>query len=194
MRRRTALAVPLLLAGCGLAERPYVARRDWAFDIRRPATLPPPQTHLARGPVLLVRDLAAGPGMEARGLQARLPDGQVQVAFYDRWAVPPAEGVSDALRAWLLASGKFAAVIGPASLANPDLVLEGEVQSLYVEGTTARAVLGMRLLDLHGGPPRIRLQRSIAASAPVVGQGPAAQVAAMNAALAQVFAAIEAAA
>lgn len=195
MKRRTLLttpllAAPLVLAGCGLATRPYVARRDWAFAIRRPTTLAAP----ARGPVLLVRDLAAGPGMGARGLQTRLPDGQVQVGFYDRWAVPPAEGVGDALRAWLLASGKFAAVIGQASLANPDLVLEGEVQSLYVEGTAAHAVLGVRLLAMHGPAPQIRLQRSIAGTAPLVGQGPAADVAAMNAALARVFAAIEAAA
>lgn len=193
-RRRILLAAPLLLAGCGLAERPYVARRDWAFDIRRPTALPPPPA----GPVLLVRDLSAGPGMGDRGLQTRLEDGQVRVAFYDRWAVPPAEGVGDALRAWLLASGKFAAVIGPASLATPDLVLEGEVQSLYVEGDVAHAVLGIRLLDMHGAAPRIRLQRSLAASAKLPGGGKAgdaaAEVAGMNAALAKVFAAIEAAA
>ena len=190
MKRRTLLATPLLLAGCGLATRPYVARRDWAFSVRRPTSQPAP----ARGPVLLVRDLTAGPGMMARGLQTRLPDGQVRVAFYDRWAVSPAEGVGDALRAWLLASGRFAAVIGPASLANPDLVLEGEVQSLYVEGAEAHAVLGVRLLAMHGPAPQIRLQRSIARTAPLTGQGPAADVAAMNAALARVFTAIEAAA
>ena len=187
MRRRTLLALPLALAGCGLQTRPYVARRDWAFAIRRRTTLPAP----ARGPVLLVRDLTAGPGMAARGLQTRQADGEVAVAFYDRWAVPPAEGVGDALRAWLLASGKFAAVLGPASLASPDLVLEGEVQSLYVEGGVAHAVLGVRLLAMHGAAPRVRLQRSLAASAPVAGPGPAAAVAAMNAALARVFAAIE---
>ena len=145
-KRRTILALPVLLAGCGLATRPYVARRDWAFDIRRPNSLPAPP----RGPVLLVRDLAAGPGMQARGLQTRLPDGQVRIAFYNRWAVPPAEGIGDALRAWLLASGRFAAVLGPASLASPDLVLEGEAESLYIEGATAHASLGMRLLDMHG--------------------------------------------
>ena len=190
MRRRALLALPLLLAGCSLPTRPYVARRDWAFDIHRPTALPAP----AHGPVLLVRDLSAGPGMEARGLQTRLPDGQVEVAFYDRWAVTPAEGIGDALRAWMLASGKFSAVLGPASLATPDLVLEGDVGSLYVECGAAHAVLGVRLLAMHGPAPRIRLQRSIAATAPLAGQGPAAEVAAMNAALARVFAAIERAA
>lgn len=190
MKRRTLLAAPLLLAGCGLATRPYVARRDWAFDIVRPTSLTAP----AGAPVLLVRALLAGPGLEARGLQTRLPDGQVQVAFYDRWAVAPAIGIGDALRAWLLASGKFSAVLGPASLANPNLVLEGAIDALYVEGTTAHASLGMRVLAMAGPAPRIRLQREVAATAPVTGKGPAAEVAGMNAALARVFAAIEAAA
>jgi ABC-type uncharacterized transport system auxiliary subunit len=206
--RRALLALPLLVAGCGLSGRPYVARRDWGFDIRRPSVLPAP----ARGPVLLVRDLDSGPGMADRGLQTRLADGQVDVAFYDRWAVPPAEGVADALRAWLLASGKFSAVLGPASLATPDLVLEGEVQALYVQRGVAHAMLGIRLLDMHGAAPRIRLQRSLEGSAPVAGKvagapgaatgdaaavattDAAAEVAGMNAALAQVFGAIEAAA
>ncbi len=187
-----ALALPAVVAGCGLSGRPYVARRDWGFEVRRPGALPA----AARGPVLLVRDLDAGPGMDDRGLQTRLADGQVTVAFYDRWAVPPAEGVSDALRAWLLASGKFAAVLGPASMATPDLVLEGEVQALYVEGQVAHARLGVRLLDMHGAAPRIRLQRSVEGSAPMAGTAgdAAAEVAGMNAALAAVFSAIEAAA
>jgi ABC-type uncharacterized transport system auxiliary subunit len=191
------LALPALVSGCGLSGRPYVARRDWGFDIRRPGALPaPPAGPSGGGTVLLVRDLDAGPGMDDRGLQTRTPDGQVQVAFYDRWAVPPAEGVADALRAWLLASGKFAAVLGPASLATPDLVLEGEVQALYVEGQVAHARLGIRLLDMHGAAPRIRLQRSLAGHAPVAGKpgDAAAEVAALNAALAEVFSAIEAAA
>lgn len=188
MKRRVLLAAPLLLAGCGLATRPYVERREWAFDARRPQTLLAPPS----APVLLVQALAAGPGMEARGLQTRLPDGQVQVAFYDRWAVEPALGVADALRAWLMASGKFSAVVGPASLANPNLVLEGEVAALYVEGAVAHAALGVRLLAMSGPAPRIRLQRTVAATAPVAGKDPAAEVAGMNAALARVFAQIEA--
>src|SRR5450759_2112909 len=107
MRRRGVILLPALLAACGLAERPYAERRQWPLLLRRPQSLPP----RPGGPVLEVRTLRAGPGLEARGLQSLEPDGSIRTAFYEEWAVPPAQGAEDALRLWLADCGRFAAVL-----------------------------------------------------------------------------------
>jgi ABC-type uncharacterized transport system auxiliary subunit len=190
MRRRCLLVVPLLLAGCGLSERPYVERRQWSLQVPRPAALP------ARpgGRVLLVRSVSASPGLETRGLQSRGADGTVHTDPYEEWFVPPAEGVEDALRQWLAASGRFAAVLAPGSRVSADLVLEGQLVTLcsIPAEHRAQAVLALTLLD-HAAEatPRIRLQRSIAADAPLAGADAGVAAQAMCAALAGVFAQAE---
>src|SRR5215472_8066786 len=129
MRRRRVLALPLLLAACGLSERPYAERRQWPLLIRRPNALPP----RTGGRILEVRPINAGPGLEVRGLQSLEGDGSLHTAFYEEWAVPPAEGIGDALRLWLAGSGKFGAVVAPGSRLTADLVLEGELTALWTE-------------------------------------------------------------
>src|SRR5271166_1793437 len=137
------------LAGCGLSERPYVERRDWPLTVTRPAPLPP----RAGGRVLLVRTVEPGPGMQARGIQTLLPDGSVDVAFYEQWAAPPAEAVDADLRNWLAQSGLFAAVISPGSQASPDVVLEARLTALIADPRAheARATMSVLLLAMLTG-------------------------------------------
>jgi len=193
MRRRAALlqALPALLAACGLAERPYAERRDWPLLVPRPQPLP----RRADGPVLEVRTLRAGPGLEARGLQSLEADGSIRVAFYEEWAVPPAQGVGDALRLWLEQCGRFAAVLAPGSRMTADLVLEGELEALWTEPAAhrAHAALTVVVVQQHAAVPGIRLQRTLTADAPLAGDQPADAVAAQIAALADIFRQIEAA-
>jgi ABC-type uncharacterized transport system auxiliary subunit len=191
MRRRRALLLLPLLAGCGLAERPYAERREWPLLVRRPQALPP----RAGGPVLEVRTLRAGPGLEARGLQSLQADGSIRTAFYEEWAVPPAQGVEDSLRLWLADCGRFAAVVAPGSRMPADLALEGELTALWSEPAAGRAhaALGIVVVDQRGAVPHIVQQRTAAADAPLAGATPPDAVAAQTAALAAVFAAIEAA-
>jgi cholesterol transport system auxiliary component len=190
MRRRGVILLPALLAACGLAERPYAERRQWPLLLRRPQSLPP----RPGGPVLEVRTLRAGPGLEARGLQSLEPDGSIRTAFYEEWAVPPAQGAEDALRLWLADCGRFAAVLAPGSRMPAERVLEGELTALWTEPAArrARAALGVVVVEQRGAVPRILLQRTVAAEAPLAGDAPPDAVAAQIAALAEVFATIEA--
>jgi ABC-type uncharacterized transport system auxiliary subunit len=187
--RRWTLLAAAALAGCGLSQRPYAERRAWPLLVRRPETLPP----RLGGPVLLVRTLRAGPGLEARGLQSIRPDGSIRTEFYEEWAVPPAEAVEDALRNWLAACGRFAAVLAPGSRLPADQVLEGELDALWSEPARhdAYAAIGVTVVEQNGAP-KVRTQQSLSARAPLDGADPPAAVAAMRAALAEVFSQIEA--
>jgi cholesterol transport system auxiliary component len=191
MRRRLLLATPLLLAGCGLAERPYAERRSWPLEVPRPGARP----RRSNGKILLVRAVRAGPGLDARGLQSIQPDGSIQTAFYEEWAVPPAQGVEDSLRRWLADSGLFAAVVAPGSRLSADWVLEGELDALWTEPAhgTAQTALGITVVDSRGDGTRVQLQRRFAAEAPLTDPAPPGQVAAMRAALAAAFGQIESA-
>lgn len=187
--RRILLGLPLALAACGLSERPYAEQRQWPLVARRSSTLPPP----ARGLVLELRSLRAGAGLETRGLQTILPDGSIQTAFYEQWAVPPAQGVEDSLRTWLTQSGLFTAVVGQGSRGAPDLSLEGEVTALWATSVAGTATVAITLIDLRSPARQIRLQRSFTAAAPLRDADPAAAVQAQMAALADVLTQIEAA-
>lgn len=184
-----AVAIPFGLAGCGLSERPYLERREWPLAVARPAALPPPR----HAPTLLLRVLRAGPAVQARGLQTIQPDGSVQTAFYDEWAAPPAEAVEASLRAWLAASGLFAAVLAPGSRATPDLVLEGELVALVADpgAGVARASLSYVLLRGVGLADMVVTQAAPVATAPLAGRTPAEEVAAMRAAVATLCGEVE---
>jgi hypothetical protein len=190
MRRRLMLAMPLALAGCGLSERPYEERRQWPLLVPRPASLP-----AARGGrVLEVRTFREGPGMNLRGLQSLRANGSLDVAFYEEWSVSPAIGVEEALRAWLAASGKFAAVVPPGSRLVADVALEGELGALLTDeqAGVGRATLGVVVLDVRASPVRPVLQRRITGEARLAGKGPEASMRAQVAALAEAFGQIEA--
>jgi ABC-type uncharacterized transport system auxiliary subunit len=181
----------LAVSGCGLAERPYEERRAWPLVAPRPASLP------ARtgGKVLEVRTLRAAPGLEVRGLQVLRADGSVHVDYYEEWAVPPAQGVEDALRRWLGDCGLFAAVVAPGSRATADLILEGELSALWCEPSAGMAHAAMTIVVLTQSElsPRVLLQRRLTATAELAGQDAAAQVHAQLAALTIVLADAEAA-
>jgi ABC-type uncharacterized transport system auxiliary subunit len=190
----TALTTALGAAGCSvLPGQPYLQRRDWPLVVRRPAASPaespPAPPSRAGGSVLLVRTVQVGPGLETRGLQTLQQDGSLKTAFYEQWAVPPAEGIDDDLRRWLADSGVFAAVLGPGSRMPADLVLEGELVALHADLGTgmARAALALVLIDQRPSPARIRLERTEAASVKLEGTDPPSLVRAQLAAMAAVL-------
>jgi ABC-type uncharacterized transport system auxiliary subunit len=163
--------------------------REWPLVVSRPSSLPPDP----HGPVLLVRSLRAGPGLDSRGLQSLAPDGSVTVAYYEQWAVPPAEAVEASLRTWLAQCGRFSAVVAPGSLATADYSLEGELTQLLAEPALSRSVaaISVVLFSNRGGRVTPLLQQDFAADANVTGSEPGMQVASLTLALRVVFAHIE---
>jgi ABC-type uncharacterized transport system auxiliary subunit len=186
-----ALAAALALAGCGLDTRPYVERRDWPLLARRPQALPP----RPGGPVLLVRGFAAGPGMEARGLQSVQPDGSIRTEFYEQWSVLPAQAVEEAVRGWLADAGLFSAVLAPGSRLTADLVLEGELDALWTVPAEhlARATAGVTLVADAVAGTRLLLQQRVVGEAPLAGATPPDAAGAMTAAVSVLCGRIEAA-
>jgi len=190
MNRRLALA--LLLPGCSvLPDRPYVETRRFPLEAARPAELP---AHRPAGrEALLVRDMRAGPGLDRRGLRSIRADGTLAIAPYAEWAAPPAEAAEASLRAWLRASGLFAAVAAPGSRIAAGLVLESELLALEVDATgTARASLSVLLVE-EAGLASVRLRGQFAArgTAARQGEGDAADARAMVAALGEALAVME---
>jgi ABC-type uncharacterized transport system auxiliary subunit len=210
----TALSTALGGSGCSvLPGQPFLQRRDWPLVVRRPGELPEaspaeltggapggvsgrsrgePRVTLPSRPdgrVLLVRTVQAGPELATRGLQTLQQDGSLNTAFYEEWAVPPADGIDDDLRRWLADSGRFAAVLAPSSRMTADLVLEAELVAMHADlgSMTARAALALVLIDQRPSGARIRLQRTEAAAVKLEGTDPPAQVRAQLAAVAAVL-------
>lgn len=190
--RRCVLAGGAALAGCSvLPARPYQERREWPLTVQRPVSVPSG----ARGPVLMVREMQAAPGLDTRGLRTVLPNGAERLDNWEEWAVPPSQGVGACLRAWLAASGRFAAVLMPGSEAAAELVLEAQLEAFVGDQAAGRARVAFSLVLLrraqgHDAPV---LQRTVTGEAPLAGADGPALAASLQAALAQALAQAEAA-
>jgi len=184
MRHSTRRALLLGLgavAGCSvLPERPYQQKRVWPLAADDPSPVPG-----RRGaPVLLVRAMGAGPGLETRGLHGLLPDGSMRVEFWEEWAAPPAQAAEAALRARLAATGKFAAVAAPGTRLEARYALESQLLALWDNGTTATARIGWTLIDLGHDNAPLKQQTSVGEAHLADASAPA-RAAAQSAALAQ---------
>ena len=190
MNRRALILALGALPGCSvLPERPYVETRHFPLEPRRPADLPRAG---GGGRVLLLRAVRPGAGMDGRSLRSIRADGTLALAPYAEWAAPPAEAVESSLRQWLQASGLFSAVTAPGSRLPSDLVLEVELTAL--ESRPGRAVAAFSALLVEDGglvSSRLRGQFAPRGEAPLRGEGDAAAAAAMSAALAAAFTALE---
>lgn len=190
MRRRFMLATPLALSACGslLPAQKYTPRINWPLQPAPPVFPPPART----GPVLLIRPLAAAPGLEARGLRSLKADGSLAVDYYNLWAVPPADAVTQALIGWAQASGMFTAVVTPGTRLDAGLIVEGELTELIADPgqNEARAALSLAVIKPAGALTGAALpltQALLRASAKLQGTVPAAMAAAENGAVAGVL-------
>lgn len=191
MRRRVLLLGAAALGGCSLLpSSEYLQQRDWPLDVHRDTTLPAPP----HGKVLLVRAIRSGPGLEERGMRWLLRDGSVHVDFYEKWAVPPAQGVEDDVRQWLAAAGLFSAVVAPGSRLDANYVIEGELTTFIADPNAgvAHIAISLVLLDQHPTPIKVLLQKTESAEVHLAGTDPPAIAAAMRAAIVEVLRKIEA--
>lgn len=184
MNRRALILSALALPACSvLPDRPYQQTQRFILAPDRPSG----GTASRRGPVLLLRTLRAAPGLDQRGLRILGARDEVTVDFWNEWTAPPADLVEEALRRWLLASGRFTAITAPGSRLRPELILEGEVTRLQAEPAAgiARASLSALLLADGTGESRVLGQFLADGTAPLPG-GPRAdgKVAASDAAAA----------
>ena len=180
MNRRSLLALGVgWLAGCSvLPTRPYQQRRDWPLVPRRASVAPPRKN----GRILLIRTMAAAPGLEARGVQWLLKDGSLNTDYYEQWAAPPAQAMEEGLRRFLSDAGLFSAVVAPGSRVTADFTLEAELTALVAnpEAGIARASLALVLLEPKGEQTRVRLQRTETAEVRLGGTDVLAMVAGLR--------------
>ncbi len=187
MQRRLILTSPLWLAGCGslLPTQKYVPPVEWPLQ-PAPLVNNPPNPN---GPILLVRDLAAAPGLNEQGLRSLRTDGSLDVAYYNRWAVSPADAATASLTAWAQASGAFSAVVNTGSRLTPAFIVEGELTEFVADlgSGQARAVLSLVVIanaDSLAAKPHPLAQQTITGTAPLHSGDSAAEVAALQGALA----------
>ena len=168
MRRRGLLLLAAALPGCSvLPNRPYREVERFVLAPARPSGPPPPRTGL----VLLLRTMRAAPGLDQRGLRILGPRGEVTVSFWSEWTAPPVDLAEEALRRWLLASGRFRAVTAPGSRLRADVILEAELTRLQAEPGEgiARAGLSGLLLDNGSTENRVLGQFPVEGTAPLPG-------------------------
>jgi cholesterol transport system auxiliary component len=186
-RRGLIAAGTALLGGCSVLPQPrYVQQTTWPLAVSPPEM--PARSRRGRK-ILLVRDFQASPGLDQRGVQWLNPDGSVHVDFYNLWSVLPAQGVTDSARRWLLASGRFRAVVAPDSGVIPDLTLEAELTTLIADPRLlqGRAGLAITVLNQDAQPARVLEQRTLAGQARMPTDNPAGVVAAERGALADML-------
>ncbi len=192
MNRRLLLAAPVLLAGCSiLPDRPNVPVRRYALAPRRPTTINAPRG----APVLLQRRMRAVPGLQDLGLRRARPDGAYEFLPYEEWIAPPADLADAALRAWLQAGGRFAAVVQAGTRADADLVLESQLTVLesVPQAGEARAAIAAVLMREERLSSRIIGTLEASGSAPLPANAtPPQQAQAMELALGRAFADLEA--
>jgi cholesterol transport system auxiliary component len=173
MNRRALILSALALPACSvLPDRPYQQTQRFILAPDRPAGPAPAR----RGPVLLLRTMRAAPGLDQRGLRVLGARDDVTVDFWNEWTAPPADLAEEALRRWLLASGRFSAVTAPGSRLRSGVILEAELTRLQAEPAAgiARASLSALLLaDGPGGDNRVLGQFLADGTAPLPG-GPRA--------------------
>ncbi|MBB5372251.1 ABC-type transport auxiliary lipoprotein family protein [Acidocella aromatica] len=187
--RRLLLAAPLALSACAslLPAQKYTPRVSWPLQPQPPAGV----ASAPGAPVLLVRPISAAPGLEARGLQSLAADGSLRVDYYNLWAVPPADAVTQALLGWSEASGAFSAVITPGSRLQPGLIVEGELTELLADPAhgEARAALTLVVIKPGAGGVAVPLRQALLrAAVPLSADDPAARVQAQSQALSGVLA------
>jgi ABC-type uncharacterized transport system auxiliary subunit len=183
------LAGAAALGGCSvLPKYPYQERREWPLDVARPEALPPAPA----GPILLIRPMRAGPGLDTRGLRLRRADGSETTDYWEEWAVPPPQGVEDDLRQWLAASGIFRAVVQPGSEVTPALTLDSELLAFVGDVAAGSARVSVSVVLLRDGrDAEPVLQRSFTGVAPLTGESGQALAASLRAAVAVLMGSIE---
>ncbi|NDV28330.1 hypothetical protein FMR86_16915 [Desulfovibrio sp. JC010] len=193
---RTGLVLLILLAcslsGCVKLERPTLDRKYFTLDAVRPGK---EKNSIHSNKNLIVRRVKISPRYEDRDLVYKVGESGFEADYYNSFFVPPAAMITQELRVWMGDSGVFANVLGPDSMGTGELLLEGLVNSIYGDYSTAqhKAVLKMQFILLNNGNPDLPIlySRNFSHEIPVETTGPEALVQAMNKGLNDIFIELE---
>jgi len=180
------------LAGCVKLERPTLDRKYFTLDVSR-TDKDKKSVHTSKN--LIVRRVKISPRYEDRDLVYKIAESGFEADYYNSFFVPPAAMITQELRVWMGGSGLFANVLGPDSMGTGELLLEGLVNSIYGDYSTAeyKAVLKMQFILLDNGSPDLPIvySKNFSREIPVESTGPEALVKAMNKGLKDVFIELE---
>lgn len=141
--RQLVVALCLLIcagsAGCSAFQRPAAAKAYFSID---PGTPEKPQqlansTQPARK-VLCIRMLRVSPPYDGVSFVYHIGPSQFETDYYNNFIAPPASLMTGALIQWIAHTG-MAIVCDSSSDLSPDLDLEGNVQSLYIDSSSGAA-------------------------------------------------------
>lgn len=198
-QRATALVLvlaALLACSCVKLEQQPVDKRLYALEVARPgAAVAAPRSSAT----LLVRRVQVSPRVAGRELVYRTGESAWTADYYNLFFVPPADMLTQDLRAWLGASGLFANVIDPSSLITPAYILESNVSALHGDFAPgpgkgpAQAVAEVQflLLEVSGSERRVVLTRELRKTVPLAANSPVELVRALRLAVSGVFAELE---
>lgn len=177
-----ALAI-LALAACAQPAPP----RDNFYRLTVAAPANPLPTPILPG-VLEVNRLDTDGALSERSLAYQEADGALARYAYDLWSDAPATAIQQNLAEYLRTARAADEVVTPDLRVPPDWALRGRLSRFeYLPAQSKVAVkLQLSVVSAHDGT--LVLLRSYNADTPVQGAGPEAAVAALNRAMADVFA------
>ena len=184
-------AVGMVTAGCSLKKQ-SPAKLHYLVEAKRPGG---PAAASAQA-TLRVRSLQIASPFESRGFVYRNSEQNYETDFYHEFLVAPQAMLTEQVRRWLGASGRFRAVLDPASKLDATHSLEGNVTALYADfrdKSAPKVVLGIHFLLVsdQGPSPQIAFQKDYRQEASAETRSPAALTKAWNDVLAKVLTDLE---
>jgi ABC-type uncharacterized transport system auxiliary subunit len=184
-----ALVCLLLLAGCsaGRPGKPELTVHSYTLDYPAPAREP-----RIADRVLTILPFTTAPEYSLRKIIYAPGPGELTAYHYHQWRVTPAELVQSFLRRDLAHSNLFAAVTGPDTVLERDLMLEGSVDEFLEQdgkkSWSAAVTVTVALIDgtKKDAVRRLLFQRTYTETEPCTARTPKGVVEAMSRAVCRV--------
>ncbi|RLK50170.1 cholesterol transport system auxiliary component [Alkalispirillum mobile] len=185
----TALALALLLTGCGLmlpepAETPRTYSLSWNPDDR-------PRAEDPIAGAVRIMPTQAQPGYTSTAMRYRRDDWELQRFAHHKWVEPPARMLTPALVTALEHDGPFEQVVHGSGVVSTPLRLHTELERLEHrfedDDDPGRVLLTLRLQLLDGDAGRVVTTQRFHAEVPADTRDPVAGARAANLALAELL-------
>ena len=180
-----------IFSACVKLDRPSVEKHFYDLEVVRPEKNPGRTLNA----VIMVQRLSISPRFAGRELVYKPDPYSLESDFYNLFFIPPAEMLTQDLKAWLERSGIFSRVVGSSSLAPSDYILEGTVNALYGDYTQeqASAVVKMEFFLMDDTLPErhILFSKAYTRTIPIPSPSPKALIKGLSEAVGEGFAQLE---